>query len=969
MPTPARPSPSPSAPSPPLLLPAVEGRAAAETTALRRGLRRGGRRHARVRARGRRRGRRAAPPRGAVRRRGRRRPARVRRRPRRSRSPAAPGSGRAAGVPLAHTPRRLAARRGRVRGRAGRRRGPRISRRLLARPPRPGRRARHGRRLGPPHGQGPGLPRRRPPNPSTPPLPRRWPTGTPQRWPPSTRQRASGCWPPACPRGGRSAPRWPVGRSAPGCTCTTPRRSGSATWSPTGPRVTERAAARGRRRRPHRHRARPRWPSRSPSGWAARWSTPTRCSSTAAWTSAPPSPTSPSAAACRTTCSTCGTSARRPPSPSTGRRARAEIDRLRAAGVVPLLVGGSGLYVRAVLDELDFPGTDPDGPRPAGGRARRRRSRPRCTAGWPGSTPRRPSGRPAEQRTADRPRAGGHRADRRPVPRALPEPRPHYPAVVVGLDRAPAELDERVAVRVERMWAAGFVAEVEALAADGLREGPTASRALGYAQVLAQFDGALTARRGAGAHGEHHPPVRAPPAVVVPPRRGAHLVRRRAGPTSSTRSRQRRRSPYRTIETGERAATPRPVGPDSGTARRTTSSCCPTPTAPSGPRTGWTRRWSAGCATGAAGLGGDGVLRVVRSAHVPDAAAVLGADLDRLRVVHGPPQRRRLARGDVRQRHPAVPPRAGHRGPARPAHLRGRRARRHPRRSAPGRGDPRRRLLGRHGPGARRSGRARRTLAGPDLLRARRSRWAIRTWPALTDVDVDTLDLTRAARVRRRALPRGRQRRADQRARARRAHPAPGVRARRGGDPLLRHRRLRRGLRRARRRAAERGHGRWSTSPGAGCRSRSPPGTTVLTGPAVLVAAGALAPEWLDRLTGRPSDSVVVLGRRLRHHRLAFGPGAALRLTTAAVLVRARRPVGSAADAEAPRLAARVVELRRRNRRLLDPVSLIWLSSVRALGAHASPGPTRRGPDHAPVAESRPRGRDAPGRRACCTRR
>jgi len=65
--------------------------------------------------------------------------------------------------------------------------------------------------------------------------------------------------------------------------------------------------------------------------------------------------------------------------------------------------------------------------------------------------------------------------------------------VVVGLDRDPAELDERIAVRVDRMWTAGFVAEVEALAADGLREGPTASRALGYAQVLAQLDGALTA--------------------------------------------------------------------------------------------------------------------------------------------------------------------------------------------------------------------------------------------------------------------------------------------------------------------------------------------------------------------------------------------------------------------------------------------------------------------------------------------
>ena len=80
-----------------------------------------------------------------------------------------------------------------------------------------------------------------------------------------------------------------------------------------------------------------------------------------------------------------------------------------------------------------------------------------------------------------------------PFRATLPEPRPHYPAVVVGLDREPADLDARVAARVDRMWAAGFVAEVEALAADGLREGPTASRALGYAQVLAQFDGDLTA--------------------------------------------------------------------------------------------------------------------------------------------------------------------------------------------------------------------------------------------------------------------------------------------------------------------------------------------------------------------------------------------------------------------------------------------------------------------------------------------
>jgi tRNA dimethylallyltransferase len=146
-------------------------------------------------------------------------------------------------------------------------------------------------------------------------------------------------------------------------------------------------------------------------------------------------------------------------------RARAEIDRLRAAGVVPLLVGGSGLYVRAVLDELEFPGTD------AAVRARL----------LPGN------GRRIVRALEVVEITGG------PFRATMPEPVPHYPAVVLGLDREPAELDARVELRVDRMWAAGFVAEVEVLAADGLREGPTASRALGYAQVLAQLEGSLTA--------------------------------------------------------------------------------------------------------------------------------------------------------------------------------------------------------------------------------------------------------------------------------------------------------------------------------------------------------------------------------------------------------------------------------------------------------------------------------------------
>ncbi len=174
------------------------------------------------------------------------------------------------------------------------------------------------------------------------------------------------------------------------------------------------------------------------------------------------------------------------------RAARAEVDRLRGAGVLPLLVGGSGLYVRAVLDDLDIPGTDPavrarlqaelDEAGPAALHARLAALDPAAAAAVLPS-----NGRRIVRALEVVELTGG------PFRATLPEPRPHYPAVVVGLDREPAELDARVARRVDRMWAAGLVAEVEALEAEGLREGPTASRALGYAQVLAQLDGELTA--------------------------------------------------------------------------------------------------------------------------------------------------------------------------------------------------------------------------------------------------------------------------------------------------------------------------------------------------------------------------------------------------------------------------------------------------------------------------------------------
>ena len=172
--------------------------------------------------------------------------------------------------------------------------------------------------------------------------------------------------------------------------------------------------------------------------------------------------------------------------------ARAAIDRLRAQGVVPLLVGGSGLYVRAVLDELDFPGTDA---------VVRARLEAELAAVGPAELHGRLARLDPAAAAAVLP-SNGRRIVRAlevveitggPFRARLPEPRPHYPAVTVGLDRTASELDERIARRVDRMWAAGLVAEVEALAADGLREGPTASRALGYAQVLAQLDGVLSA--------------------------------------------------------------------------------------------------------------------------------------------------------------------------------------------------------------------------------------------------------------------------------------------------------------------------------------------------------------------------------------------------------------------------------------------------------------------------------------------
>ncbi|WP_301125760.1 tRNA (adenosine(37)-N6)-dimethylallyltransferase MiaA [Streptomyces cacaoi] len=174
------------------------------------------------------------------------------------------------------------------------------------------------------------------------------------------------------------------------------------------------------------------------------------------------------------------------------RLARAEIDRLRTAGRVPVLVGGSGLYVRGALDAMDFPGTDPEV---------RARLEEELAEHGPGPLHARLAAADPEAAAAILP-GNGRRIVRalevieitgRPFTANLPRHEYVYPDTVqIGVDVARPELDERIAGRVDRMWQAGLVDEVRALVDAGLREGRTASRALGYQQVLAALAGECT---------------------------------------------------------------------------------------------------------------------------------------------------------------------------------------------------------------------------------------------------------------------------------------------------------------------------------------------------------------------------------------------------------------------------------------------------------------------------------------------
>jgi tRNA dimethylallyltransferase len=167
--------------------------------------------------------------------------------------------------------------------------------------------------------------------------------------------------------------------------------------------------------------------------------------------------------------------------------ARAAIADIRSRGAMPLLVGGSGLYVRAAVDRLEFPGESSE--------IRARLNQELADVG-PVQMHRQLAAVDPDAAAAILPSNGRrivralevHELTGGPFLARMPGFDALYDTVHIGLDRT--DLDERVDHRVQQMVERGLVAEVVRLCADGLRTSPTAGKALGYAQVLDVVDDA-----------------------------------------------------------------------------------------------------------------------------------------------------------------------------------------------------------------------------------------------------------------------------------------------------------------------------------------------------------------------------------------------------------------------------------------------------------------------------------------------
>ncbi|WP_240795873.1 tRNA (adenosine(37)-N6)-dimethylallyltransferase MiaA [Yimella sp. RIT 621] len=173
------------------------------------------------------------------------------------------------------------------------------------------------------------------------------------------------------------------------------------------------------------------------------------------------------------------------------RDSRRDIDSILDRGHVPVLVGGTGLYVRAALDVLDIPPTDPG--------VREHFERRAATEGilalYSLLRQRDPNAAanilPSNERRVIR-ALEVIELTGRPFSATMPRREFLRPTVMLGLDADRSVLDQRIDRRTMAMWDDGLVDEVRALDATGLRDGRTASRAIGYTQVLRQLDAELT---------------------------------------------------------------------------------------------------------------------------------------------------------------------------------------------------------------------------------------------------------------------------------------------------------------------------------------------------------------------------------------------------------------------------------------------------------------------------------------------
>lgn len=170
------------------------------------------------------------------------------------------------------------------------------------------------------------------------------------------------------------------------------------------------------------------------------------------------------------------------------RAAAADIEAIAARGAVPVVVGGSMLYVQSLLDDWSFPATDPS----VRARWERRLAEVGVDRLHAELARRDPAAAAAILPTdARRTVRALEVVELTGQPFAASAPRigaPRWDTVIVGLDCQTTILDERLARRTDLMFDQGLVEEVRTLLRNGLREGVTASRALGYAQVIAALD-------------------------------------------------------------------------------------------------------------------------------------------------------------------------------------------------------------------------------------------------------------------------------------------------------------------------------------------------------------------------------------------------------------------------------------------------------------------------------------------------